>query len=116
MWVEIHDIDEEEAFHILVELSDKNLLNLVKDARMNVLRDLAIHMSNRDDVNQRKRWVMPRRDTRLPKEWERNVDEPFHARVISVHTDEMREMDWFRMDCPKAEVAEECSILEWLPQ
>lgn len=33
MWVELHDIDEEEAFHILVELSDKNLLNLVKDTR-----------------------------------------------------------------------------------
>ena len=33
MWVEIHDIDEEEAFAILVELSDKNLLTLVKDAR-----------------------------------------------------------------------------------
>ncbi|KAK4352048.1 hypothetical protein RND71_027566 [Anisodus tanguticus] len=119
MWVELHDIDEEEAFHILVELSDKNLLNLVKDARAgdmytsyyeisvsqhDVLRDLAIHMGNRDDVNQRSRLVMPRRDTRLPKEWERNVDEPFHARVISVHTDQMREMDWFRMDCPKAEV------------
>jgi len=33
MWVEIHDIDPEEAFAILVELSDKNLLTLVKDAR-----------------------------------------------------------------------------------
>lgn len=33
MWVEIHDIDEEEAFAILVELSDKNLLTLVKDPR-----------------------------------------------------------------------------------
>nr|XP_016447307.1 PREDICTED: probable disease resistance protein At4g33300 [Nicotiana tabacum] len=119
MWVELHDIDEEEAFHILVELSDKNLLNLVKDARAgdmytsyyeisvsqhDVLRDLAIHVSNRGDVNQRRQLVMPRRDTRLPKEWERNMDEPFNARVISLHTDEMREMDWFRMDCPKAEV------------
>lgn len=33
MWVEIHDIDEEEAFAILVELSNKNLVTLVKDAR-----------------------------------------------------------------------------------
>lgn len=33
MWVEIHDIDEEEAFAILVELSNKNLLTLVKDER-----------------------------------------------------------------------------------
>lgn len=33
MWVEVHDLDEEEAFAILVELSNKNLLTLVKDAR-----------------------------------------------------------------------------------
>lgn len=33
IWVKLHDIDEEEAFAILIELSDKNLLTLVKDAR-----------------------------------------------------------------------------------
>lgn len=33
MWVELHYLDEEEAFAILVELSDRNLLTLVKDAR-----------------------------------------------------------------------------------
>lgn len=33
MWVEIHDIDETEAFAIVVELSNKNLLTLVKEAR-----------------------------------------------------------------------------------
>lgn len=38
MWVELHDIDEEEAFAVLVQLSDKNLLTLVKDARCVALR------------------------------------------------------------------------------
>lgn len=33
MWVEIHDIDESEAFAIVVELSNKNLLTLVQEAR-----------------------------------------------------------------------------------
>ena len=33
MWVELHDIEEEEAFAILKELTDKNLITLVKDAR-----------------------------------------------------------------------------------
>lgn len=33
MWVEIHDIEAEEAFAILVELSDRNLLTLLKDPR-----------------------------------------------------------------------------------
>ncbi|PHT76681.1 hypothetical protein T459_20203 [Capsicum annuum] len=73
------------------------LINIVGDmytsyyeisvSQHDLLRDLAIHMSNRDKVNQRRRLVMPRRDMRLPKEWETNVDDPFHVRVISVHTD-----------------------------
>ncbi|KAK4429064.1 putative disease resistance protein [Sesamum alatum] len=119
MWVELHDIDEQEAFAVLVQLSDKNLLTLVKDARAgdkyssyyeisvyqhDVLRDLAIHLSNVGGVNQRSRLLMPRREAGIPKDWERNVAEPFNARVISIHTGEMSEMDWLRMDCPKTEV------------
>ncbi|KAK1389381.1 Leucine Rich Repeat family protein, expressed [Heracleum sosnowskyi] len=119
IWVELHDIDEEEAFAILVELSDKNLLNLVKDERAgdmyssffeisvsqhDLLRDLAIYLSNRNRINQRKRLLMPRREEGLPKDWERNMDQPFDARVVSIHTGEMTEMDWFSMEFPKAEV------------
>ncbi|GFP92710.1 probable disease resistance protein at4g33300 [Phtheirospermum japonicum] len=69
-----------------------------------VLRDLAIHLSNAGGVNQRRRLLMPRREGGLPKEWERNMDEPFNAQVISIHTGEMTEMDWLPMDCPKTEV------------
>ncbi|PIN11233.1 hypothetical protein CDL12_16159 [Handroanthus impetiginosus] len=119
MWEELHDIEEEEAFAILVGLSDKNLLSLVKDARAgdkyssyyeisvyqhDVLRDLALHLSTVGGINQRKRLLMPRREAGLPRDWERNIDEPFNARVISIHTGEMSEMDWLRMDCPKTEV------------
>ncbi|XP_071686753.1 probable disease resistance protein At4g33300 [Rutidosis leptorrhynchoides] len=119
MWTELHDIDEEDAFAILVELSNKNLITLVKHSRAgdmygsyyeisvsqhDVLRDLAIYMSNFESVNQRKRLVMARRENGVPKEWERNADEPFLARIVSVHTGEMREMDWFKMEFPKAEV------------
>ncbi|KAJ9186687.1 hypothetical protein P3X46_002232 [Hevea brasiliensis] len=119
MWVEIHDLNGEEAFAILVELSNKNLLTLVKDARAgdlyssyyeifvtqhDVLRDLAIHLANHGNVNERKRLLMPRRDAEVPKEWVRSADQPFHAQIVSIHTGEMREMDWFRMDFPKAEV------------
>lgn len=119
IWVELHDIDEEEAFAILVELSDKNLITLVKDTRAgemystyyevsvsqhDVLRDLAVNLSCLGDVNQRKRLIMSRREERLPKEWERNMDQSFHAQIVSIHTGEMGEMDWFNMDCPKTEV------------
>ncbi|XP_051139381.1 probable disease resistance protein At4g33300 [Andrographis paniculata] len=119
MWVELRDIDEQEAFAVLVQLSDKNLLTLVKDARAgdkfssyyeisvyqhDVLRDLAIHLSNAGGVNQRKRLLMPRREAALPKDWERHADEPFNAQVISIHTGEMSEMEWLQMNCPKTEV------------
>ncbi|XP_008792596.2 putative disease resistance protein At5g47280 [Phoenix dactylifera] len=121
MWMEIHDLDEEDAFAILVELSNKNLLTLVKDAQNragdiyssyselsvtqhDVLRDLALHMSNRESLNCRKRLIMPRREEGLPRDWERNKDQQFEAQIVSIHTGEMRETDWFQMYFPKAEV------------
>ncbi|XP_050363266.1 probable disease resistance protein At4g33300 [Argentina anserina] len=120
IWVETHDhIDEEQAFAILHELADKNLVTLVKDARdgdmysscydisvtqHDVLRDLALHLSNDGSVNQRSRLLMPRREIELPREWDRHSDEPFQARIVSIHTGEMTEMDWFEMELPKAEV------------
>ncbi|KAG8049109.1 hypothetical protein GUJ93_ZPchr0009g2468 [Zizania palustris] len=121
IWMEIHDIDEPEAFAILVELSNKNLLTLVNDAQNkagdlyssyhdfsvtqhDVLRDLALHMSGRDALNNRRRLVMPRREESLPRDWQRNKDTPFEAQIVSIHTGEMKESDWFQMSFPKAEV------------
>ncbi|KAI3737064.1 hypothetical protein L2E82_27059 [Cichorium intybus] len=119
IWTELHDIDEEETFAIIHELSDKNLLTLVRDARggdmygsnyeisvcqHDVLRDLAIHISSVESVNQRSRLVMARRENGLPKEWKRNVDQPFLAKIVSIYTGEMRETDWDKLEFPKAEV------------
>ncbi|TXG52338.1 hypothetical protein EZV62_021507 [Acer yangbiense] len=96
IWVEVHDIDAEEAFAILVELAERNLVTLVKDPRAgdmyssyyevsvtqhDVLRDLALHLSNRGNINERRRLLMPKMDTELPKDWERNVDQPFKAQI-----------------------------------
>ncbi|KAL0728602.1 hypothetical protein Bca4012_024695 [Brassica carinata] len=119
MWVELHDLEEETAFAVLVDLSDKNLLTLVKDPRLgalytgyydifvmlhDVIRDLTIHLSNRGEVSRRVRLLMPKRELGLPREWERNNDEPFNAQIVSIHTGEMTETDWFDMELPKAEV------------
>ncbi|XP_010461189.1 PREDICTED: disease resistance protein ADR1 [Camelina sativa] len=116
VWVERHDIDEETAFSFVLRLADKNLLTIVNNPRFgdvhigyydvfvtqhDVLRDLAIHMSNRAEVNRRERLLMPKRESVLPREWERNKDELFDAKIVSLHTGEM---DWFDMDLPKAEV------------
>ncbi|CAG7912006.1 unnamed protein product, partial [Brassica rapa] len=101
MWVEMYDLEDATAFAVLVDLSNRNLLTLVKDPRFgamytsyydifvtqhDVLRDLALHLSNRGRVNKRERLLMPRRESELPKEWERSNDEPYSARVVSIHT------------------------------
>ncbi|CAK8569547.1 unnamed protein product [Lathyrus sativus] len=119
MWVEIHDIDEKDAFAIVVELSNKNLLTLVKEVRAgglysscfeisvtqhDVLRDLALNLSNRETINERRRLVMPKRQNGLPKEWIRRKHKPFEAQIVSIHTGEMKEMDWPKLEFPKAEV------------
>ncbi|CAB4265826.1 unnamed protein product [Prunus armeniaca] len=119
MWVETQGINEEGALAIVAELSDKNLLTLVKDARdgdiyssfydisvtqHDVLRDLALHLSDDDCVNNRSRLLMARREEELPREWDRYSDQPFNARMVSIHTGEMKEMDWFQMEFPKCEV------------
>ncbi|CAK9317191.1 unnamed protein product [Citrullus colocynthis] len=119
VWKELHDLDDEEALAVLFELSQKNLLTLVKDARggdiyssyyemyvtqHDVLRDLALHFSSQEIVNNRKRLLMPKSDTELPKEWLRKSDQPFNAQLVSIHTGEMKEMDWTQMIFPEAEV------------
>ncbi|KFK23237.1 hypothetical protein AALP_AAs45051U000100, partial [Arabis alpina] len=118
-WVEMHDLEEETAFALLVDLSNKNLLTLVKDPRLgaqytsyydifvtqhNILRDLALHLSNRGKVHRRERLFMPKKELVPPREWERYSDEPYNARVVSIHTEEMSAMEWFEMELPKAEV------------
>ena len=96
-----------------------------------MLRDLALHLSNNGNVNEQKRLIMPRSDSGVPKDWERNSDKPFNAQIVSMHTGktcsglfsivkpfcfvtelsfescltgEMKEMDWPQMEFPKAEV------------
>ncbi|XP_027369137.1 probable disease resistance protein At4g33300 isoform X2 [Abrus precatorius] len=121
MWVEIHDIHETEAFAIVVELSNKNLLTLVKEARAggmysscfeinvtqhDILRDLALNLSNRGSIHERRRLVMAKREDNglLPKEWSRYRNQPIEAQIVSINTGEMTEMDWFELDFPKTEV------------
>lgn len=51
-----------------------------------VLRDLALNLSNRASINERRRLVMPKREKGLPKEWLRHKHRPFEAQIVSIHT------------------------------
>jgi hypothetical protein len=60
-----------------------------------VLRDLAIYMSDRDSLNKRGRLVMPRREESLPRDWQRNKDIPFEAQIVSIHTGDISDHSLF---------------------
>lgn len=51
-----------------------------------VLRDLALHLCNKGKVNRRQRLLMPKRESELPREWERNNDDQYIAQIVSIHT------------------------------
>lgn len=53
-----------------------------------ILRDLALYLSNRGSANQRQRLVMSKREDngQLPKEWLRYADQSFDAQIVSIHT------------------------------
>lgn len=53
-----------------------------------ILRDLALNLSNRGSVNQRRRLVMSKREDngQLPKEWLRYADQSFDAQIVSINT------------------------------
>ena len=44
IWMERHDLDEEDAFAVLVELSNNHLLTLVKDAQYVICVPLLLHL------------------------------------------------------------------------
>ncbi|KAJ4964740.1 hypothetical protein NE237_016589 [Protea cynaroides] len=113
IWVELHGIDEVDAYFNLRELSTKNLVNLIEisrdageiDGNMNklfvsqhdMLRDLAIYRSRRLGT----RLIMERRDDSLLK---RKREQEYNARLISIHTGEKFMSNWCHMHFPEAEV------------
>ncbi|KAJ4965163.1 hypothetical protein NE237_017012 [Protea cynaroides] len=113
IWVELHGIDEVDAYYNLHELSSKNLVNLIEisgeageiDGNMNklfvsqhdILRDLAIYRSRQ----QGKRLIMGRSEDSPLK---RKREHEYHTRLVSIHTGEKLLLNWSNMHFPEAEV------------
>ncbi|KAG5137654.1 hypothetical protein JHK82_022385 [Glycine max] len=120
MWVEIHDIPETKAYAIVIELSKKkNLLTLLKKARAtgtysscfeilvtqhDELRDLTLNLRNHESIDERRLFVMSKRENGMPKEWLIYRHKSFEAQIVSIHTGEMKEVDCSNLKFPKAEV------------
>ncbi|KAA8531755.1 hypothetical protein F0562_006528 [Nyssa sinensis] len=121
MWVELYNLDENgiDALANLHELSTRNLANLVftrKDAsevdgyynehfvvQHDLVRELAIHRSSQHPIEQRKRLIIDTRGNDLPK-CSHEMQQPIHARLVSISTDETFCSRWNNMQLPEVEV------------
>ncbi|XP_042493351.1 probable disease resistance protein At5g66900 [Macadamia integrifolia] len=114
IWVELHGIDKVDAYVILLELSTKNLVNLIEisredageiDGNMNklfvtqhdLLRDLAIYRSRLQGT----RLIVERKEDSLLK---RKREQEYKACLVSIHTGEKFLSNWCNMHLPETEV------------
>ncbi|CAI9283004.1 unnamed protein product [Lactuca saligna] len=122
MWVESYNLDDEGMYtsEYLLELSSRNLLNLVvtrKDGselegycnehyvtQHDLLRDLGIHLSSQDPISQRTRLLIEIYKNQIPTWWIQQKQEPMAARLLSITTDESFSSIWYDLNAPNVEV------------
>ncbi|KAM7516575.1 hypothetical protein LguiA_006158 [Lonicera macranthoides] len=99
LWAELYNLDEMgmHTMHSLHKLSLRNLVYLVSRRKDDIefgcycnehyvmqhdlLRDLAIHLTNQEPLEQRKRLIIDHPNSKL-------YQQPIHARLLSISTDE----------------------------
>nr|ACD76093.1 VRP1-1 [Vitis hybrid cultivar] len=122
MWAELYKLDKNgvQAISNLHKLSLQNLLKLVvtrKDAtevdgyydeafvlQHDLLRDLAMHESSQEPMEQRKRLILDLSGNKLPEWWTEEKQPCFKARLMSISTDQMFSSSWCNMQVPEVEV------------
>ncbi|XP_059623794.1 probable disease resistance protein At5g66900 isoform X1 [Cornus florida] len=118
IWVELYNLDEIRALANIYELSTRNLVNLIltrKDAievdgnehfvtQHDLLRELAIHQSSLEPVEQRKRLIIDVRGNDLPNWSIEQMQQPFRAHLLSISTDETFSSSWYNIQLPEVKV------------
>ncbi|KAK8519031.1 hypothetical protein V6N12_012264 [Hibiscus sabdariffa] len=121
MWVELYELDEDDAIINLYKLSDRNLINLVlirKDDQSEVddhfndqfvtqhdlLRELAIYHSGLDPVEKRERIIVEGSGNNFPNWWLEGKKQQLGARLLSISTDETFSFGWGYIQAPEVEV------------
>ncbi|KAJ4714947.1 Disease resistance protein [Melia azedarach] len=118
MWMELYETAEDDSMANLCELSNRNLVNLVvtrenatDDGSYNnhfvmqhdLLRELTIHQSMLEPIEQRKRLIVDISGNKFPKWWEQK-QQPINARLLSITTGETFSSNWYDMQVPEVEV------------
>ncbi|KAK3016707.1 hypothetical protein RJ639_005645, partial [Escallonia herrerae] len=122
MWVELYNLDAEDmyTYEYLEELAMRNLVTLMPTSigasnlhdycngqyitQHDLLRELAIYLSNQEPIELRKRVILEITDNKLPKWWVEKEQEPINARLLSISTDEAFSLSLDSIQLPKVEV------------
>ncbi|KAI9164930.1 hypothetical protein LWI28_004670 [Acer negundo] len=121
MWMELHEWVEDglSAITYLHQLSSRCMVNLViarenatDDGYYNddfimqhdLLRELIIHQSISQPVQQTKRLIIDISGNKFPKWWSEQKQNPIHARLLSISTDEKFSSSWCDLNAPEVEV------------
>ncbi|KAB1199706.1 hypothetical protein CJ030_MR0G015476 [Morella rubra] len=69
-----------------------------------LLRELAIHESSQETIDQRKKLIVEVSANNLPKWWKAPKQQPISAHLLSISTDEMFSSSWCNIQAPEVEV------------
>ncbi|GLJ19799.1 hypothetical protein SUGI_0358790 [Cryptomeria japonica] len=120
IWVNVEKLQRRDAFAILSELAEKNLLNLTGNPResttipygnaselyiskRDVIRDLVFYLGHEDNTLHRKRLFIERKNGSLLGIQELLGDRTFDAQILCIFTGRMEENDWHDMNFPETE-------------
>ncbi|KAL3526744.1 hypothetical protein ACH5RR_011400 [Cinchona calisaya] len=122
MWIELYNLDEDgvDTLVNLLELSNRNLINLVLKRKVghdvtdyckghfamqhDLLRELVLHQIALEPIEQRKRMVMEINGNTLPDWWTEGNQPTLHATLLSISTDETFASNWHDMNPPEVEI------------
>ncbi|KAG5016733.1 hypothetical protein JHK85_022869 [Glycine max] len=104
MWVEIHDIPETKAYAIARATGTYSSCFEILVTQHDELRDLTLNLRNHESIDERRLFVMSKRENGMPKEWLIYRHKSFEAQIVSIHTGEMKEVDCSNLKFPKGEV------------
>ncbi|XP_022946607.1 probable disease resistance protein At5g66900 [Cucurbita moschata] len=115
----LYEQDECETLSNLDELFTRNLVNTVylrneahEDdyysesyiTQHDILRQLAVHLTNEQRIDQRTRLFVDISRNEFPEWWSKKEMQPVKARLLSITTDEMFSSCWPDMEAPEVEV------------
>ncbi|CAK7339410.1 unnamed protein product [Dovyalis caffra] len=118
MWMELYKLDEEAyAVAKIQELSNRNLVDLVVTRddlsgcynhhfamQHDLLRELTIHQSELEPIEQKKRLVLEIHANNVPDWWMEQKKPSISSRLLSISTDENFSSSWCSMQAPEVEV------------